>query len=237
MSNVQVTADMMSPLALFLSADIVVKTVMFGLLLASVWTWAIIFTHSLRLKRINRQTEAYERDFWAASDIDAFHTRRGDEKLPIAALLSAGLDEWRRSTRGVVVDRAGTRERLASRMNAAVAAELDRLGDRLNILATVGSVAPFVGLFGTVWGIMRSFTAIAGANNTSLAVVAPGIAEALFATAIGLFAAIPAVIAYNRLSHGLDRLEARLNRFSDRFHATLSRELEVEVATKGGSAH
>ena len=113
-------------------------------------------------------------------------------------------------------------------MNAAVASELDRLSDRLNILATVGSVAPFVGLFGTVWGIMRAFTAIADANNTSLAVVAPGIAEALFATAIGLFAAIPAVIAYNRLTHGLDRLEARLGRFADRFHATLSRELEVE---------
>ena len=225
--------DLMSPLTLFMSADIVVKSVMIGLLAASVWTWAIIFSHSLRLKRINRQTEAYERDFWAASDIDGFHTKRGDEKLPTAAVLTAGLDEWRRSTRGGVVDRAGTRERLASRMNAAVASELDHLGERLNILATVCSVAPFVGLFGTGWGIMRAFTAIAGANNTSLAIVAPGIAEALFATAIGLFAAIPAVIAYNRLSHGLDRLEARLGRFADRFHSTLSRELEVEVETKG----
>jgi biopolymer transport protein TolQ len=229
MPEIAVTADMMSPLSLFLQADIVVKLVMLGLLAASVWTWAIIFTHSLRLSRINRRTEAYERDFWASSDIDSFHSKRGEEPLPSAAVLSAGMDEWRRSTRGVVVDRAGTRERLASRMSAAAAAELDRLGDRLNILATVGSVAPFVGLFGTVWGIMRSFTAIAGANNTSLAVVAPGIAEALFATAIGLFAAIPAVIAYNRLSHGLDRLDARLARFADRFHATLSRELEVEV--------
>ena len=224
MPNVQATADMMSPLALFLSADIVVKIVMFGLLLASVWTWAIIFTHSMRLKRINRQTIAYERDFWAASDIDAFHTKRGEEKLPIAALLSAGLDEWRRSTRGVVVDRAGTRERLASRMNAAVAAELDRLGDRLNILATVGSVAPFVGLFGTVWGIMRSFTAIAGANNTSLAVVAPGIAEALFATAIGLFAAIPAVIGYNRYTHDVDRLATRYETFIEEFSNILQRQ-------------
>jgi biopolymer transport protein TolQ len=229
MPDVEATANLMSPLTLFLSADIVVKIVMLGLLAASVWTWAIIFTHSLRLKRINRQTEAYERDFWTASDIDAFHMKRGDEKIPTAAVLTAGLDEWRRSTRGGVVDRAGTRERLASRLNAAVASELDHLGERLNILATVGSVAPFVGLFGTVWGIMRSFTAIAGANNTSLAVVAPGIAEALFATAIGLFAAIPAVIAYNRLSHGLDRLDARLGRFADRFHATLSHELESEV--------
>ena len=220
---------MMSPLALFLHADIVVKAVMLGLLAASVWTWAIIFTHALRLRRINRATEQYEADFWATDDIDSFHTKRGSDPLPTAAILTAGLDEWRRSTGSRNVDRSGTRERLSTRMNAAMAAELDQLGDRLNILATVGSVAPFVGLFGTVWGIMRAFTAIADANNTSLAVVAPGIAEALFATAIGLFAAIPAVIAYNRLTHGLDRLEARLGRFADRFHATLSRELEVEA--------
>ena len=220
--------DMMSPLALFLNADVVVKAVMVGLLAASVWTWAIIFTHATRLRRINRATENYEAEFWASDDIDAFHKKRGAEQLPSAAILSAGLDEWRRSTGSRAIDRSGTRERLSTRMNAAMAAELDRLGDRLNILATVGSVAPFVGLFGTVWGIMRAFTAIADANNTSLAVVAPGIAEALFATAIGLFAAIPAVIAYNRLTHGLDRLEARLGRFADRFHATLSRELEVE---------
>ena len=231
MPNVEATADLMSPLNLFLQADAVVKAVMLGLLLASIWTWAIIFTHSIRLRRINRGTESFERDFWATNDIDAFHSKRSADKLPIAVVMSAALDEWRRSTRTKNVDRAGTRERLASRMNAAVAAELDRLSDRLNILATVGSVAPFVGLFGTVWGIMRSFTAIAGANNTSLAVVAPGIAEALFATAIGLFAAIPAVIAYNRLTHGLDRHEAKLSRFADRFHATLSRELEVETGT------
>jgi len=231
MPTVEATADLMSPLNLFLQADAVVKAVMIGLLLASVWTWAIIFTHSIRLRRINRGTDKFERDFWATNDIDAFHASRANDRLPIAAVMSAAMDEWRRSTKTAQVDRAGTRERLASRMNAAVATELDRLSDRLNVLATVGSVAPFVGLFGTVWGIMRSFTAIAGANNTSLAVVAPGIAEALFATAIGLFAAIPAVIAYNRLTHGLDRLEAKLSRFADRFHATLSRELEVEVVS------
>ena len=231
MPTVEASADLMSPLNLFLQADAVVKAVMIGLLLASIWTWAIIFTHSIRLKRINRGTDKFEKEFWATNDIDAFHSSRSNDRLPIAAVMSAAMDEWRRSTKTAQIDRAGTRERLASRMNAAVATELDRLSDRLNILATVGSVAPFVGLFGTVWGIMRSFTAIAGANNTSLAVVAPGIAEALFATAIGLFAAIPAVIAYNRLTHGLDRLEAKLSRFADRFHATLSRELEVEVAS------
>jgi biopolymer transport protein TolQ len=214
MPEVTASTDLMSPLNLFMQADIVVKIVMVGLLLASVWTWAIIFTHSIRLKRINGQTDRFEKDFWAAKDIDAFHARHSEASLPIAVVMSAAMDEWRRSTKTAQVDRAGTRERLASRMNAAVAAELDRLGDRLNILATVGSVAPFVGLFGTVWGIMRSFT---------------GIAEALFATAIGLFAAIPAVIAYNRFSHGINRVEARLNRFADGFHTTLSRQLEGQA--------
>ena len=128
----------------------------------------------------------------------------------------------------VTVDKDGTRSRLSLAMHSAVTEQVDRLAERLNILATIGSVAPFVGLFGTVWGIMRSFSDIAGANNTSLAVVAPGIAEALFATAIGLFAAIPAVIAYNRMSYGINRMEARLTRFADGFHGTLSRELEYE---------
>ena len=227
MPPVIASTDLMSPLSLFLHADIVVKLVMLGLLAASVWTWAIIFTHSIRLRRLTRAGNAFERDFWESDDVDGFAAKRGSEKLPNAAIVTAGLDEWRRSARLRNADHGGTRERLSGAMNSAIATELDRLSDRLNILATVGSVAPFVGLFGTVWGIMRSFTAIAGANNTSLAVVAPGIAEALFATAIGLFAAIPAVIAYNRLTHGLDRLEASLGRFADRFHATLTRELEA----------
>jgi biopolymer transport protein TolQ len=227
MPNVESTADLMSPLTLFLSADIVVKVVMLGLLAASVWTWAIIFTHSLRLRRINRQTEAYERDFWAASDIDGFHAKRGEEKLPTAAVLTAGLDEWRRSTRGGVVDRAGTRERLASRMNAAVASELDHLGERLNILATVGSVAPFVGLFGTVWGILTAFQGLGNVQQATLATVAPSIAEALIATAMGLFAAIPAVIAYNRYADKVSRLELRYDTFMEELSTILQRHAGV----------
>ncbi|NDU79210.1 Tol-Pal system subunit TolQ, partial [Actinomadura sp. DSM 109109] len=152
-----------------------------------------------------------------------FYEARGRDELPSAKVMAAGIAEWRRSTGGVRVDREGTRSRLAVAMHSALVAEVDRLASRLNILATVGSVAPFVGLFGTVWGIMRSFSDIAGANNTSLAVVAPGIAEALFATALGLFAAIPAVIAYNRMTYGINRLETRLQRFADGFHGTLSR--------------
>ena len=218
----------MSPLALFMQADIVVKAVMLGLIFASIWTWAIIISHAWRIRRVARENERFERDFWDARDIDAFHEKRGKVDVPSAKIFAAGLAEWRRSTSGKTIDREGARSRLATVMHAAVTEETDRLAERLNILATIGSVAPFVGLFGTVWGIMRSFNDIAGANNTSLAVVAPGIAEALFATAIGLFAAIPAVIAYNRMSYGINRMEARLSRFADSFHAALSRELEME---------
>jgi biopolymer transport protein TolQ len=220
-------ADAMSPVALFLHADIVVKIVMLGLLAASVVTWAIIVAHLLRMRRLRVENDRFERDFSRAEDIDRFAELRGKDDVPSAKVFTAALAEWRRSTVGKTVDKEGVRARLATVMHGAVTAEVDRLADRLNILATVGSVAPFVGLFGTVWGIMRSFTAIAGANNTSLAVVAPGIAEALFATALGLFAAIPAVIAYNRMAHGINRIEARLVRFADTFHASLSRELDA----------
>jgi biopolymer transport protein TolQ len=227
-THIELAGGALSPLTLFLQADIVVQIVMAGLILASLWTWTIIVGHAIRIGRLVRGNARFERDFWKSNDIDGFLEARGTEKLPSAAVLGAGVAEWRRSTGGKAVDREGTRSRLGAAMASATDAEIDRLSERLNILATIGSVAPFVGLFGTVWGIMRSFGAIAGANNSSLAVVAPGIAEALFATALGLFAAIPAVIAYNRMSFGINRMEARLQRFADAFHATLSRELERE---------
>jgi len=219
----------LSPVKLFMEADVVVKLVMVGLALASIWTWTIILSFWLKIRGTQSDCDTYERDFWDANDTDAFYKSRGQEKLPSARVLAAGIAEWRRSTRAKTIDREGVRQRLATAMNSAVGQEIDGLSERLNFLATVGSVAPFVGLFGTVWGIMRSFSAIAAEQNSSLAVVAPGIAEALFATALGLFAAIPAVIAYNRFSHRLNRLEARLFRFTDRFHGELSRELELEV--------
>ena len=216
----------LSPIALFIHADWVGKVVIGGLLLASIYTWGIILSFWRRLGATRRAMATFEREFWTADDIDAFHKKHADTALPSARILAAGVGEWRRSTAGGAIDKAATRERLATAMGAAAAGEVDRLADKLNILATVGSVAPFVGLFGTVWGIMRSFTGIAQAQNSSLAVVAPGIAEALFATAIGLFAAIPAVIAYNRFSHGVNRVEASLGRFADGFHTTLSRQLD-----------
>jgi biopolymer transport protein TolQ len=218
-----------SPVKLFLDADWVVKLVIIGLALASIWAWTIIVSFIIKMQRINKETEKFEREFWKSGDIDGFFAVHGKSDLPVARVFAAGVAEWRRSTNGKNIDRQGTRERLSTAMDATIAAETDKLANRLNFLATAGSVAPFVGLFGTVWGIMRSFSAIAAEQNSSLAVVAPGIAEALFATAIGLFAAIPAVIAYNRFSHRLNQHEARLGRFADGFHGTLSRELEREA--------
>ena len=218
-----------SPIKLFLDADLVVKAVIIGLALSSIWVWTIIFSFMIKMSGISRQSEKFEREFWESNDIASFAKTHSQSALPVAKVFAAGMTEWRRSTNGKTIDRAGTRERLSTAMDAMIAAETDRLANRLNFLATTGSVAPFIGLFGTVWGIMRSFAAIAAEQNSSLAVVAPGIAEALFATAIGLFAAIPAVIAYNRFSHRLNQYEARMGRFADGFHGTLSRELEHEV--------
>jgi biopolymer transport protein TolQ len=217
-----------SPIHLFLQADWVVKAVMIGLAVASIWVWTIIISFTLKMQGISKQSETFERDFWRVEDIDTYYKEHGKSDLPVAKVFAAGMTEWRRSTSGKNIDRQGTRERLATAMDATIAAESDKLANRLNFLATTGSVAPFVGLFGTVWGIMRSFSAIAAEQNSSLAVVAPGIAEALFATAIGLFAAIPAVIAYNRFSHRLNQYEARMGRFADGFHGMLSREMERE---------
>lgn len=216
----------LNPLDLFLQADIVVKTVMIGLILASLWVWTIIVSFSMRMSKIERRSREFEADFWDAEELDSLTTGRARKDLPSARVAAAGVAEWKRSTQHPPVDRDGTRQRLAGAMESQVAKEADDLSERLNFLATVGSVAPFVGLFGTVWGIMNSFFQIGMQESSSLAVVAPGIAEALFATAIGLFAAIPAVIAYNRFSHRVNRYEARLQRFADRFHAGLSYELD-----------
>ena len=222
------TSPHLNPVKLFLDADIVVQAVLAGLIVASVWVWTIIVAFSLRSNGIRRRCDAYEREFWKAADIDAFQAAQGMSDVPSARVAAAGLAEWRRSTGAKSFDRDGTRQRLGAAMDSAIAQEAENLAERLNFLATVGAVAPFVGLFGTVWGIMNSFFQIGQQQNSSLAVVAPGISEALFATAIGLFAAIPAVIAYNRFAHRVDQLEARLQRFADRFHASLSRELEAQ---------
>ncbi len=216
----------LDPLKLFLDADIVVKVVMAGLLLASLWVWAIIFSFALRIASVRRASTAYEKDFWETADFEALQKKYASRDVPLARVAAAGFGEWQQSAGAKTVDREGLRQRIALTLDSEVAQEADKLADRLNFLATVGSVGPFVGLFGTVWGIMNSFFQIGQEQNSSLAVVAPGISEALFATAIGLFAAIPAVIAYNRYSHAVNGFEARLQRFADRFLASLSRQLD-----------
>jgi biopolymer transport protein TolQ len=216
----------LDPVELFVQADIIVQAVMIGLILASVWVWMIIVSFSLRIGSLGKKSRDYEAEFWEQRDREGLLTKQMRKDVPAARVAGAGLDEWRKSTARQPVDRAAARERIAAAMDSQIAEEADELAGRLNFLATVGSVAPFVGLFGTVWGIMNSFFQIGAQQSASLAVVAPGIAEALFATAIGLFAAIPAVIAYNRFGGTVDRYEAGLQRFADKLHMGLSRELD-----------
>jgi biopolymer transport protein TolQ len=214
----------LDPLQLFLNADIVVQVVIAGLVLASIWVWTIIVSFGLRMGGVRRRSEAFEREFWDAEDPARVVGKRRDN--PSGRVANAGLAELNQSTKEGLKDRDAARQRIALAMEGQTAHEADRLAERLNFLATTGAVAPFVGLFGTVWGIMNSFFQIGQQQNSSLAVVAPGISEALFATAVGLFAAIPAVIAYNRFSHRVNGYEASLRRFADKVHAQIGRELE-----------
>ena len=216
-------------LALALEADIVVKIVMIVLVVASVWCWAVILDKSVRLMRLNRKTNTFERAFWSGTPLDDLYKRivkHADH--PMALMFVAGMEEWREAPRSSSSD---SNQRLIGRVGRVMDLTLDReisaLEKHLPWLATVGSTAPFVGLFGTVWGIMNSFQSIALTKNTTLAVVAPGIAEALFATALGLLAAIPAVVAYNRFSVAVDRLSDRLTSFGDEFGVVVSREIDT----------
>ncbi len=219
----------LSILTLFLQADIVVKIVMLLLLLASIWVWAIIFEKITSIRRANRQADAFEDRFWSGGSLDELYDSDGAKPAhPVAAVFGAAMGEWRRSARvaGADMARFGVRDRVDRAMTVTVSREMERMERWMVFLASVGSTAPFVGLFGTVWGIMHSFAAIAASKNTSLAVVAPGIAEALFATAIGLVAAIPAVLAYNKISTDLSRFAARMEGFGTEFGAILSRQSE-----------
>lgn len=217
--------------SLFVRADIVVKAVIILLLFASFWSWAIIFDKVVRMRRLEAQTSEFEDSFWSGGSMDDLYDRIGARpEHPMAAVFAAAMREWRRSAakgrwtgNGV---QEGLQQRIERVMQVTMGREMDRLERYMIFLASVGSTAPFVGLFGTVWGIMNSFQAIGITKNTSLAVVAPGIAEALFATALGLVAAIPAVVAYNKLTNDLGRYANRLESFSGEFSAILSRQLE-----------
>jgi biopolymer transport protein TolQ len=219
----------LSLLGLFLQASIIVKFVMVLLVLASIFVWAIVFEKLTALRSVNRQADAFEDRFWSGGSLDDLYESDGAKPAhPLAAVFGAAMGEWRRSARiqGADLARGSTRERVERAMGITVVREMERLERWMIFLASVGSTAPFVGLFGTVWGIMTSFSAIAAMHNTNLAVVAPGIAEALFATAIGLVAAIPAVLAYNAINASLSRFAARMENFSAEFGAILSRQSE-----------
>lgn len=223
----------MSLWGLFLQADIVVKLVMLSLIGASVWVWAIVFEKVTSLRRAKQAADGFEDRFWSGGNLEELYDSEGSKPgHPMAAVFGAAMGEWRRSARAAGADysRGFARERVDRAMNVTIQREMETLEKWMIFLASVGSTAPFIGLFGTVWGIMNSFSAIAAMQNTNLAVVAPGIAEALFATAIGLVAAIPAVLAYNKISTDMARFAARLEGFATEFGAILSRQAESAQA-------
>ena len=221
----------LSILSLVARADLIVKFVLILLLGSSIWCWAIIFDKVRSMRRVSAKASEFEEVFWSGGSLEDLYDRIGTKAdHPMAVLFASAMREWRRSGAHGLVDSdrltTGVQERIGQVMRLTISRELDRLERYLGFLATVGSTAPFIGLFGTVWGIMNSFQSIALSKNTSLAVVAPGIAEALFATAFGLVAAIPAVVAYNKFSGDLNRFSGRLEGFAGEFAAILSRQLD-----------
>ena len=224
-------SDELSMIGLFLRADVIVKLVLVGLIVASVWSWAIIIDKYLRMRRMYEAADRFEDSFWSGGSLEDLYERIGKQPSdPMSLLFAAAMREWRRTTgSGRNLENrlhAGLQSRIGQVMQLTMDREMERIERYMGFLATVGSTAPFVGLFGTVWGIMNSFQSIATTSSTSLVVVAPGIAEALFATALGLVAAIPAVVAYNKFSTDIGRFASRLEAFAGEFSAILSRQLE-----------
>ncbi|MGE4372366.1 MAG: protein TolQ [Xanthobacter sp.] len=212
---------------LFWQAHFVVKLVMIGLIVASVWVWAIIIDKTILYGRNKREMDQFEQVFWSGQSLEElYRSLSGRNNHGMGAIFIAAMREWKRTYEGGARSLAGLNQRLDKVMNVTITREVERLENRLLVLATVGSAGPFIGLFGTVWGIMTSFQSIAASKNTSLAVVAPGIAEALFATAMGLIAAIPATIFYNKFISQVGRQAQRLEGFADEFSAILSRQID-----------
>ena len=221
-------------LGLFLQAGLIVKLVMIGLLTASIWTWAIIIDKVFLYARTRKQLDRFEEVFWSGRSLEDLYRSLSDRTpTGMGALFVSAMREWKKSFERGASSPMGLQARIEKVMDVSLARELDRLERRLGFLASVGSVAVYVGLFGTVVGIMTSFQAIAGSKSTNLAVVAPGIAEALLATAIGLLAAIPALVAYNKLSNDVAKIAARLEGFADEFSAILSRQIDERNARQG----
>ena len=221
----------LSVLSMFLSASWVVKFVMLGLLTASFWNFAIIINKFRLLRRFRAEMDAFEQIFWSGQSLEELYTSLSQQETAGgASLFVSAMREWKRSFQNQTASFRGLHARLDKVLDVSIAREVERLESNLLFLATVASAGPFVGLFGTVWGIMSSFMAIAGSKNTSLAVVAPGIAEALLATAIGLFAAIPALVFYNYFQGDVAKAQARMESFADEFSAILSRQIDAHMS-------
>jgi biopolymer transport protein TolQ len=226
-SALPLTSSDLSLFSLFWQAHWIVKGVMLGLIVCSVWVWAIAIDKVLLFARTKRATERFEQAFWSGQSLEELYRSVASKPThSMAALFVAAMREWKRSFESPTKSFAGLQMRIEKVMDVTIAREIERMERGLLVLATVGSAGPFVGLFGTVWGIMTSFQSIAASKNTSLAVVAPGIAEALFATAIGLVAAIPATIFYNKFSSEVNKQAQRLEGFADEFAAILSRQID-----------
>jgi biopolymer transport protein TolQ len=221
---------------MFWSAHFVVKLVMLGLLGSSVWSWTIIVNKTLLFTRFRRELDRFEQIFWKGMSLDELYAQRSQNPVGFEALFVAAWVEWKRSFQTATSSFMGLQARIEKVLDVSIAREVERLEANLLFLATVASAGPFVGLFGTVWGIMTAFRSIAASKNTSLAVVAPGIAEALFATAIGLFAAIPALIAYNKLQGDVAKAQARMEGFADEFSSILSRHIDQRAANSDRAA-
>ena len=221
----------LSIFTLFWNAHWIVKTVMVGLLVASVWVWAIVIDKTVLYGRTSKAMDRFEQAFWSGQSLEElYRTLSPRTNHSMAALFVAAMREWKRSFQQAAGSFRGLHARIDKVLDVSIAREVERLESNLLVLATVASAGPFIGLFGTVFGIMNSFQSIATSKNTSLAVVAPGIAEALLATALGLFAAIPALIAYNKFQGDVAKAQARLESFADEFSSILSRQIDHHLS-------
>ncbi|MEM6711727.1 MAG: protein TolQ [Pseudomonadota bacterium] len=232
----QAQAHDLSLMGLFLQSHIVVKIVMIGLVVASVWTWGIAIDKSVMFRRNKREMDSFERAFWSGQSLEELYAMASQRtNSTMSALFVAAMREWKRSHERNARSAIGLQTRIEKVLDVTISREADRMERGLLVLASVGSAGPFVGLFGTVWGIMTAFQAIAATENANLAVVAPGIAEALFATALGLIAAIPATIMFNKYTGDVGRQVTRMEGFADEFSAILSRQIDERAATRAAA--
>ena len=231
-----VAESMLNPVALFMAADWVVKGVMIGLAVASVWSWAVIIDKAIRFTTLNRQAEAFEKELNSGRSLEDIAAQAGSHpEHALPRMLVTALSDWRETrTRGPMTEQQGNLliARIDRSLDSIIAREGQRVENGLGVLSVVATASPFIGLFGTVWGIMRAFGAIASAGNTNLTTVAPAISEALFATAIGLAAAIPAYIGYNKFSIDAGKFSGRLESFADDLQAAVARRLGAPGAAR-----